>query len=179
MQLLDIVLLIVVVCLVARHYYKKGKLSFPFLAKSRKTECANNKGGAPPCTIPPPFPKRVQTTPNMSQYSACSANCMGIMQDSLPLVTSSQSIDFVKLIPWVFEKLNPLPFGDGKLEIDEAIGQELPEIGMALDAEIVALQHDGYVVVALDTIVIPVNYGDGMRVIFVLSCAATSRKKTQ
>ena len=173
MQALDILLLIVVVCLALWHCYKKGKFPFRFLAKNRQAEITEKEGETAKTATPPPFPNNVQSTPYSAQYPPYIINGMGNIQGFPPLTapkpTATRGIDFVKLIPWTIDGLDPLPFGTTQLDLDNALQHDLPEIGLTLNAEITAIQCDGYSVTAVNVVTLPID--DGIRLLFILSCS--------
>lgn len=175
MQALDILLLIVVVCLALWHCYKKGKFPFRFLAKNRQADITDKKGETQTGATPPPFPNVSQSTPYTPQYPPYIVNGMGNLQNFPPLTapkqtaTAPRGIDYVKLIPWTVDGYDPLPFGTTQLDLDNAIQSNLPEIGLTLNAEITAIQCDGYSVTAVNVVTLPID--DGIRLLFILSCS--------
>lgn len=173
MQALDILLLIVVVCLALCHCYKKGKFPFRFLAKNRQAETADKKGETQTGATPPPFPNIPQGTSYTPQYPPYIVNGMGNIQSFPPLTapkpTAERGIDFVKLIPWTVDGYDPLPFGDGASDFDKRIQNDLPQIGLTLNAEITAIQCDGYSVTNVNVVTLPID--DGIRLLFMLSCS--------
>lgn len=181
MQALDILLLIVVVCLALWHCYKKGKFPFRFLAKNKQVEVTEKEGETAKTATPPPFPNMPQGTPYNPQYPPYIINGMGNIQSFPPLTapqqtvtasataTAPRGIDYVKLIPWTVDGYDPLPFGTTQLDLDNAIQSNLPEIGLTLNAEITAIQCDGYSVTAVNVVTLPIE--DGIRLLFILSCS--------
>lgn len=173
MQALDILLLIVVVCLALWHCYKKGKFPFRFLAKNREAETADKKGETQTGVTPPPFPNIPQGTSYTPQYPPYIVNGMGNIQSFPPLTapkpTAERGIDFVKLIPWTVDGYDPLPFGDNASDFDKRIQNDLPQIGLTLNAEITAIQCDGYSVTDVNVVTLPID--DGIRLLFMLSCS--------
>lgn len=178
MQALDVLLLIVVVGLALWHSYKKGKFPFRFLAKNRQAEISEKEGEMAKTATPPPFPNSVQATPYTPQYPPYIFNGMGSLQGVTPLTaqatqtataTATRGIDFVKLIPWTIDGYDPLPFGDETGDFDKRIQKELPTIGLTLNAEITAIQCDGYSVTAVNVVTLPID--DGIRLLFILSCS--------
>lgn len=178
MQALDMLLGFVLIGFVLWHCYKKGKFPFRFLSKNRQADITDKKEGAQTCVTPPPFPNIPQGTPYTPQHPPYIVNGMGNIQSFPPLTapltapqqteTAPRSIDLVKLIPWVIDGLDPLPFGTTQEDLDNAIQHDLPTIGLTLNAEITAMQCDGYYVTAVNAVTLPID--DGIRILFVLSC---------
>ena len=144
-------------------------------------EVTEKEGGTAKTATPPPFPNMPQGTPYNPQYPPYIINGMGNIQSFPPLTapqqtvtasataTAPRGIDYVKLIPWTIDGLDPLSFGTTQLDLDNAIQSNLPEIGLTLNAEITAIQCDGYSVTAVNVVTLPIE--DGIRLLFILSCS--------
>lgn len=177
MQALDMLLGFVLIGFALWHCYKKGKFPFRFLSKNRQAEITDKKGGTQMGVTPPPSPNVAQSAPQsapyMSQYPPYIVNGMGDIQSFPPLTapkpTAERGIDFVKLIPWTVDGYDPLPFGDSASDFDKRIQNDLPQIGLTLNAEITAIQCDGYSVTDVNVVTLPID--DGIRLLFILSCS--------
>lgn len=174
MQPLDMLLLLVVIGLTLAHCYKKRKFPFSFLAKNKNTEIKDIQEGAQACATPPPFPTVANVPPVLPQGAYGMPYSMENLQGVAPMTAPTpptNGVDLVKLIPWVVDGYDPLPFGTTQLDLDNAIQNELPTIGLTLNSEIIAMQQDGYSVISVNAVTLPVD--DGIRILFVLSCTHT------
>ena len=174
MQPLDMLLLFVVIGLALVHCYKKRKFPCSFLAKYKNTESKDTKGETQTGVTPPPFPTVANVPPALPQGTYGVPYCVGNLQGVTPITAPTpptNGVDLVKLIPWVVDGYDPLPFGTTQLDLDNAIQKELPTIGLTLNSEIIAMQQDGYSVISVNAVTLPVD--DGIRILFVLSCTHT------
>lgn len=193
MQTLDNLLLIICVAFLLWYCYKKKKFPFRRFPKNgktadiaekteRDTKCEGVENGifsaqANPFSTPynMPFIQGIPNNPYLFAQSLQNMqNACGTSADTSALTAVAQpqplSVTLCKLIPWTTQYI-PLPFGEDCPDHDH--DSEALLIGATLNSEITALNSEGYTVLGISAVSIPLDTTT-VRILFMLTCGRNS-----